>query len=928
MQKSSMWKLGALAAVVALGFFAVWQTQRGLQDDSPLEDGSATATSDSSSSAADPSGRVRVAQREPKTAPLNNPFADAPQNDPDAAPRVVHSDSPATQRGLGGFQADGGPGFERGTAGSTATPDSAIRSTSGAEKTVATPTADPFAPENVEDGFRSKSAAPAKTAGKTPAAKTGNDPPRNLFDDPGAGSVAGRQPAPKNTTATPAANPFNPSFKNDPPATAAKTAPAPKAESPDSARPAGPFGATPEADRSKTTPAGSDGPSLSGNTVEPDKPDTNAKKPGSTDQPSAVDNPFADGGAPKTESRSASKEPKPAAVTPAPKDNPFAATGDKRQESDPSQPAPKPQNPFDPSPKPAPKTNTTTGDTPPRSLYEPSPKKAGERGLPSAEPDKGTPFPDTDNKVAPVSPKIDKPEPKTQPEPKSPERSETPPRLMPVPPPTSAPKTPAREPSTPPVASPKADAVSTPAADATVTPGDAPQPAPQVSIHKTAPRSASLGKPFVYDILIKNVGGRTAHNVVVQDPIPSGVRLEGTDPQAFLSGNNLVWKIGSLATGESRKISVKVTPVRAGQIGSVATVNFVAQAAAEPAVARPKIVFQMQGPQQAKIGEKVTYRFTIANVGGADAKDVWLRDIIPDGLKHPAGDDIEYKIGTLPAGKTERISLAMTVARAGRMTNRAFISAAGGVRVEAKSAVSVSAPRLVISRTGPSRRVVGRPAVYQNMVTNGSTETVRNATLVESIPAGMEFVAASDGGRLDPARRTVSWSLGPLGPGKSKTVQLQLLPKLAGVQNSVVHAIGADGSTVRTASATKVVGYVSLGVDVPALDRPVNIGEQVTLRVIGRNRGTSAASNVKLKVALPAQLSLVSVRGPGKYRVSEGTITFDTIDTLAGKNRAIYDLTVKAVAQGDSRVKVQIQSDEVSKPLHREEAVLVLPASP
>jgi uncharacterized repeat protein (TIGR01451 family) len=940
MQKSSMWKLGALAGVVALGFFAVYQTQRGLQDESPTEGGSAAAAPDLNAGGEHPpgsvaDGRVRLAQREPKTAPLGNPFADDGERQGASTTSTFPPMSDTGQQ----FRGDGAR-FNRGNGGAAAGPSLS----SGASGQPTGKMDNPFRSDEVEDGFKSKTAKTGPTdhnpflkndretvtagAAKSdpaksifgdpiernrPGAKIGDDSPRNVFgaklENPGAATNGGDKSG--NASATPADNPFESSDKKDSQGNAAKAAPATKSDVSGSSTPMNPFGTLPDDNTDQKQPAASSGPSFSGASDKPMKrADAAATPAGKT---ATADNPFGTAAATKTKSNPDADKAKRSTDKPASKENPFAKSGDISDDDRPK-PAAKQGNPFKASSKPAPNTAGHDVGEAPKSLYAPSPKKDSHGEPRKDASDNTTPFPDGSKKDDSASPKV------AQPKTNSPERSGNPPRLMPVP---SAKQTKTADLE----ASPKTTVTRTPGNPAPAASGETPQPTPQVTIHKTAPRSAVLGRPFVYDILIKNVGGSTARSVVVQDPIPSGVRLEGTDPQAYLSRNNLVWKLGSLAAGESRKISVKVTPVRAGQIGSVATVNFVAQTAAKPAVARPKLVFHMQGPKQAKLGEKVTFRFTVTNVGTADAKEIWLRDLIPDGLKHPAGDDLEYKIGSLSAGKSESISLAMTVAKAGQLTNRALITASGGVRLEARSAVSVVAPKLVISRTGPSLRTIGRQAVYQNMITNGSTQTVMKATLVESVPAGMGFIAASNGGKYDAVRRTVAWMLGPIAPGQSKTVQLKLLPKQAGVQNSIVQAIGSDGSTVRTASATKVVGYAALAVDVPGLDRPVNIGEQVTLRIVARNRGTAPSSNVKLKVTLPSQLSLVSIRGGGKYTVSGGVISFDAIDKLAGQNRVNYDLTVKAVTQGDSRVKVQIQSDGMSKPLHREEAVLVLPSS-
>ena len=448
---------------------------------------------------------------------------------------------------------------------------------------------------------------------------------------------------------------------------------------------------------------------------------------------------------------------------------------------------------------------------------------------------------------------------------------------------------------------------------------------PQLSIAKKAPSNAVLGKPFVYDIIIKNTGSSAAHQVVVEDPIPGGVRLEGTDPQAVLAKNKLTWKLGSVAPGKTVRISVKVTPVRAGQIGSIATVNFVSEVAARTTIKAPSLSLDFTGPNTGRLGQTVTFKFTVTNNGSTAAKNVWIRDIIPNGLQHPGGDDLEYEVGTLGPGKSETVTLNMKVVKAGRLTNRAIVTASGGIRMESKVALNVTAPKLIITRAGPTKRYIGLKALYQNMVTNNSAATVDGAILTESVPQGMDFVQASDGGKYDATKRTVTWLVGKLGPKQSRTFKLVLLPKQTGVQNSVVQASASDGGIVRTASATKVEGYASIGVDVPAIERPVTVGEQLSFRVVGRNRGTLASKNVQLKVVLPAQLSLVSIRGRGKYAKQGQVIIFEPVGSLGVNETLAFDLVLKAVKDGDLRVKVQIQSDEMSKPLLREESVRVLP---
>ncbi len=172
---------------------------------------------------------------------------------------------------------------------------------------------------------------------------------------------------------------------------------------------------------------------------------------------------------------------------------------------------------------------------------------------------------------------------------------------------------------------------------------------------KSHRQNALIGQPLIYSILVKNVGTSEAHDVVVEDRIPKGTKLSGTIPRAELTGKRLVWRIGNLGPNEQRKISIRVIPLEAGEIGSVATVNFVSEAAAETVVTAPRLEFELSAPKDVRLGQTVPFHFKVKNVGTGEARSVVIRDLIPEGLSHGAGNDLEYEIGRLPAGKVERI---------------------------------------------------------------------------------------------------------------------------------------------------------------------------------------------------------------------------------------------------------------------------------
>jgi uncharacterized repeat protein (TIGR01451 family) len=450
---------------------------------------------------------------------------------------------------------------------------------------------------------------------------------------------------------------------------------------------------------------------------------------------------------------------------------------------------------------------------------------------------------------------------------------------------------------------------------------------PQLKIEKVAPPTAVLGQPLIYHIIVTNSGTATARQVTVEDRVPEGAELTGTIPRAVLTGNRLSWKIGDVEPGQSQKISIRVTPRAPGRIGSVATVNFVSEITSQTLVTAPKLNVDLASPGQARVGDPVQFNFKVTNTGSGDAEHVVIRSIIPRELEHPGGHDLEYEIGKLPAGESKVVQLSMTAARAGEAVNRAVVTAAGGVSVETKAAVRVVGSNLVLSRTGPEHRLLGRTAVYQNVVTNKASHAIDKATLVETIPAGLEFVEANEGGQYYDSNRTVAWRIERLGPGDSKVVKVTLRAIEAGTQVSKVSSVEPSGAKTEVTSTTEVQGFASLGLEIPPVEGPVGVGEPISLRISARNRGNIEASNAKLKLTVPKEMEIVSIKSPVRYATNGQSVEFAPLPGIGGQSAAEFEVVLKAREAGDVRVGIEIHADQMQQPLRREEPILVFPKS-
>ncbi len=452
---------------------------------------------------------------------------------------------------------------------------------------------------------------------------------------------------------------------------------------------------------------------------------------------------------------------------------------------------------------------------------------------------------------------------------------------------------------------------------------------PELKIEKIAPPNATLNQPMVYTIVIRNVGDSAANAVVVEDQIPMGTKLSGTIPRAELTGKKLIWRLGTIKPGDLKEIQVKVVPVAEGQVGSVATVNFTAEVSSRTTIASPKLSVKLTASPQVRVNETVTLNFVITNNGSVDAHRVVLRNLIPENLKLPdvAERDLEYDMGTIPAGKSQTVQLPLTAVRPGKVVNRAVITVDGASAAEQQVEINVIGQIVGLSRHGQTNWFVGRPVEFENRLTNNSLNPTNNTVIVESLPNTVEFVSASEGGRFDPKQRTVTWHVPHLDPNQTLSLKIKVTPKAIGNHAGSVQISENNRKGASTDYQFRAIGTSDLKIEFSEKAEAYSKGEQFTTRMVIRNKGSGAASNVAVRVTLPAELQFVSVRGPAGHTISGREIIFEPINEIGGQGNVHFDLTLKAVQTGDSKLQIELQSAQFKKPLVHEEALVIFGAN-
>ncbi|MFA5554561.1 MAG: hypothetical protein WCZ89_02580 [Phycisphaerae bacterium] len=153
---------------------------------------------------------------------------------------------------------------------------------------------------------------------------------------------------------------------------------------------------------------------------------------------------------------------------------------------------------------------------------------------------------------------------------------------------------------------------------------------PVLTIAKSAPERLYLGRAITYDITVGNKGDAAAANLIVEDVLPAGTKFVSATQGGQFSAGKVVWNLGNLASGDSRKLSVTVTSEQAGMFANsasaVATCADKVTASARTTIAGiPAILLEVIDVEDPiPVGSNETYVITVTNQGSATDTNVTI----------------------------------------------------------------------------------------------------------------------------------------------------------------------------------------------------------------------------------------------------------------------------------------------------------------
>ncbi len=446
---------------------------------------------------------------------------------------------------------------------------------------------------------------------------------------------------------------------------------------------------------------------------------------------------------------------------------------------------------------------------------------------------------------------------------------------------------------------------------------------PTLVIQKFAPGEIQVGKPAKFVLQLRNAGSQAADNVTVQDEIPQGTQLISTTPNATTEGSRLVWQLGKLSAGEDRTVEMQVMPKAEGDIGSVATVSYSAQASVKTHCTMPQLAIRMTAPSEVMIGNQQHVKIEIRNPGSGDATGVMLFENVPPNVKHVSGPALEFEIGTLRAARRASSTWCSRRKRPEKWSTRSPPAPRGTCRCSSKSSSKSLRPPSRLPSKDRKSAYLERPATYEVSVENPGTAPAHDVQIVTKLPKGMRFVRANNMGEYDAASHAVYWSLAELPKGEKGTVELVTMPIEAGPQTLQVESHAQQGLADKTQRDILIEGLAAIKFDVHTLQDPIEVGGETGYEIRVVNQGTKAATNVQITAELPAGLKLISAEGETQHKMDQGRLVFEPIQQLAPKADTVYRIRAQGLQPGDQRVVVEVKTDDLQQPIHREESTRV-----
>jgi uncharacterized repeat protein (TIGR01451 family) len=491
-----------------------------------------------------------------------------------------------------------------------------------------------------------------------------------------------------------------------------------------------------------------------------------------------------------------------------------------------------------------------------------------------------------------------------------------------------------------------------------------------LSLRKSGPAVAGVGAVLTFRSQITNPGDQPARDIVLVEQVPEGLTYVGSTPPAEVAGRTLRWRLPPLGGGQCATVDVNYRADRQGSVNNCAevtaagglrasdcaasTISTTAPSESTPPGGAAPLQLSVTGPQQANVGESVTFDMLVANRGPTVLRNVKIKVSFGTGLQHAVASPIQRLVGDLQAGESQTISVTFKATQPGSQCANVELTADGGLRAAQTacvtamgSAATVTPPPAAFSVTvkpeSSSALSVGDTAEFTIDLYNRSDRALANLNVVVQYDPNLAATVATAGAKR--LGSGLTWTIKSLAAGAATELQLICRGESAAPKACVhVTVSGTDGSQAEDQcclAVKKGPGGAqpaesppgkppeggNLTLKIKALNKQPPVGTEMAFDIRVTNDGKEADRLVSVVVNVPAALLPVRLgtMGPNvQASFAQQAVRFDPAPTIAPGETLAYRVRVRAKQAGNAKLKVEVTSLGQPRAVTKEETVKVV----
>ncbi|MEI6689546.1 MAG: hypothetical protein WCN97_09355 [Thermoleophilia bacterium] len=481
---------------------------------------------------------------------------------------------------------------------------------------------------------------------------------------------------------------------------------------------------------------------------------------------------------------------------------------------------------------------------------------------------------------------------------------------------------------------------------------------PNVTLTKTASISGTDAKPgstITYTITATNNGTGDATSVQLRDPVPSGAAITTPAPSVSSGAGNVTNESGvivaRLGTGASSSVGGTLAPGQSATvtyavningdaglgdtIANIATLDFVSADLGLPisTVAEADTTVVYPDPGIVKTIRSVsanTYTFdltvtnngTLPTIGTVTVTDTrggaftGGYTMTGTGWSCPGSASPCTRSDALaPGASYPPVTVVVSYSPGGAVLNAGGVSG-GGQPTDANSPALLNDTSSVDAGAAPSAVLVvnkaaltgtislGTLAGFKIQVRNSGPSTATNATLADTLPAGLAFasVTTSQGTCTTTpsgSQTAVSCAFGSLSANSTATVTIRARPDASLLGTTVTNTATATSAVTASPASDSATLTIRPGADLAitktASAATVDLAAPISYTLTATNNGPASATNVQIVDRLPAAIdtgaTITSTPSTGGSCSRSGS-TITCIWTGATANAATRSVTI------------------------------------